>query len=105
MPSVVISEVDGIGSMESYEEDNVRSVRKLRQFNHSAKIRGCLCITQATKLFLLVTANLLKLASDKPPCKEMSAWFHVLFGAVGYIRPNPKLSTRSIHLMNVHSWL
>ena len=90
MTEVVIDEDDGIGTMESNEEDSVRSFMEVLQFNHFTKIRGCL-FTQATLIFILVIASLLKLTLDRPPCEEMSVWFSLLFGAVGYILPNPKL--------------
>ena len=50
-----------------------------------------LCVTQTTLIFILVNASLLKLTLDRPPCEEMAVWFSLLFEAVGYILPNPKL--------------
>ena len=90
MTEVVIDEDDGIGTMESIEEDSVRSLWK---FCNSITLPRAEVVffTQATLIFILVIASLLKLTLDRPPCKEISVWFSLLFGAVGYILPNPKL--------------
>ena len=90
MTEVVIDEDDGIGTMESNEEDSVRSLWK---FCNSITLprSEVVFFTQATLIFILVIASLLKLTLDRPPCGEMSVWFSLLFGAVGYILPNPKL--------------
>ena len=90
MTEVVIAEDDGIGSMESNEE----SVRSLWKFCNSITLprSEVVFFTQATLIFILVIASLLKkLTLDRPPCEEMSVWFSLLFGAVVYILPNPKL--------------
>ena len=90
MTEVVIDEDDGIGSMESNEEESVRSLWK---FCNSITLprSEVVFFNQATLIFILVIASLLKLTLDRPPCEEMSVWFSLLFGAVGYILPNPKL--------------
>ena len=89
MTEVVIAEDDGIVSMESNEEDSVRSLWK---FCNSITLprSEVVFFTQATLIFILVIASLSKLTLDRPPC-EMSVWFSLLFEAVGYILPNPKL--------------
>ena len=104
MTEVVIAEDDGIGSMESNEENSVRSLWK---FCNSITLprSEVVFFTQATLIFILVIASLLKLTLDRPPCEEMSVWFSLLFGAVGYILPNPKLRTKSFSPMIVYSWL
>ena len=90
MSEVVIAEDDGIGSMESNEENSVKSLWK---FCNSITLprSEVVFFTQATLIFILVIASLLKLTLDRPPCEEMSVGFSLLFGAVGYILPNPKL--------------
>ena len=74
MTEVVITEDDGIGSMESNEEDSVRSLWK---FCNSTTLPRSYVVffTQATLIFILVIASLLKLTLDRPPCEEMSVWF------------------------------
>ena len=89
MTEVVIAEDDGIGSMESNEEDSVGSLWKF--CNSITLPRSEVFFTQATLVFILVIASLLKHTLDRPPCEEMLVWFSLLFGAVGYILPNPKL--------------
>ena len=90
MTEEVIDEDDGIGTMESNEEDSVRS---LWTFRNSITLprSEVVFFTQATLIFNLVIVSLLKLTLDRPPCEEMSVWFSQLIGAVGYILPNPKL--------------
>ena len=90
MTEVDIAEDDGICSMESNEEDSVRSLWK---FCSSITLprSEVVFFTQATLIFSLVIANLLKLTVDRPQCEELSVWFSLLFRAVGYILPNPKL--------------
>ena len=87
---VVIDEDDGIGTMESNEEDSVMSWWK---FCNSITLprSEVVFFTQATQSFILVIASLLKVTLERPPCEEMSVWVSLLLGAVGYILPNPKL--------------
>ena len=89
MTEVVIAGDDGIGSMESTED----SIRSLWMFCNSITLprSEVVFFTQATLIFILVIASLLKLTLDRPPCEEMSVWLSLLFEAVGYILPNPKL--------------
>ena len=90
MTEVVIAGDDGIRSMESHEEDSVRSLWK---FCNSITLprSEVVFFTQATQIVVLVTASLLKLTPDRPPCEGISEWLSLSFGAVGYILPNPKL--------------
>ena len=78
MTEVVIAEDDGIGTLESNEEDIVRS---LWNFCNS------ITLPRSEVLSLLLRQHhfsfLLKLTLDRPPCEELS----VLFEAVGYILP------------------
>ena len=90
MTEVAIDEDDGIGTMESNEEDSVRSLWKFCNSITLPRLE-VVFFTQATLIFILVIASLLKLTLDRPPCEEMSMWFSLLFGAVVYILPNPKL--------------
>ena len=80
MTEVVIAEGDGIGSMESNEEDNIRSLWK---FCNSINLPTSKVVffTQSTLIFILVFASLLELTLNRPPCKEMSVWSSLLFGA------------------------
>ena len=84
----VDAEDDGIGSMESNKEDSVRSLWK---FCNSIFLprSEVVFFTQATLIFFLVIADLLKLTLDRPK-EKISVWFSLSFGAVGYILPNPK---------------
>ena len=90
MTDIVIAEDDGIGSMGSNEENSVRSLWK---FCNSITLprSEVVFFTQALLIFILVVASLLKLTLDRPLYEEMSVWFSLLFGAVGFILPNPKL--------------
>ena len=90
MTEVVIAEDDGMGSTESNEEESVRSLWKFC-YSITLPISEVVFFTQATLIFILLIASLLKLTLDRPPCEEMSVWFSLLFGAVSYILPNPKL--------------
>ena len=68
MTEVLIAKDDGIGSMESNEED---SVRFLWKFCNSIVLprSNVVFFTQATLVFILVIASLLKLTLDRPPCE------------------------------------
>ena len=81
MTEVIIAEDDGIGSMESKEEDSVRSLWKFCDSITLPRPKVVL-FTQATLIFILVIASLLKLTLDRLPCEEMSVWFSLLFGAL-----------------------
>ena len=102
MTEVVIAENNGIGSMESIEEDSVMSLWK---FCNSITLprSEVVFFTQATLTLILVFVSLLKLTLDRPPCEEMSVWFSLLSVALAYILPNPKLRTRSFSPMIVYS--
>ena len=90
MTEVVIAEDAGMSSIESNQEESVRSLWK---FCNSITLprSEVVFFTQATLVFILVIASLLKRTLDRPPCEEMSVWFPLLYGAVGYILTNPKL--------------
>ena len=84
MTEVSIVEDDGIGTMESNKEDSVKSLWKF--CNTITLPRSEVAFfTQAILIFILVIASLLKLTLDGPPSEEMSVWFPLLFGAIGYI--------------------
>jgi len=84
-----IDVADGLETIESNVDESVKSWK----FCNSVSLprSEVVFFTQAALIFVLVIASLLKLTLDKPPCEEMSVWFSLLFGAVGYILPNPKL--------------
>ena len=90
MTEVFIAEDDSVGIMESNAEESVRALWK---FCNSITLprSEVVFFTQATLIFILVVASLLKFTLERPPYEETSVWFSVLFGAGGYILPNPKL--------------
>ena len=90
MSEVVIAEDDGIGNMESNEENSVMSLWKY--CNPITLPRSeVVFFSQATLIFILLIASLLKLTLDRQPSKKRSMWFSLIFGAVGYFLRNPKL--------------
>ena len=90
MTEVVIAEDDAKGSMESNEDESVRSLWK---FCNSIILPRSKVVffTQATLIFILVNASLLTLILDRQPGEEYLVWFSLIFGASGYILANPKL--------------
>ena len=89
MTEQTIDVSDGLETIGTNIDDSVRTWK----FCNSVSLprSEVVFFTQATLIFVLVVTSLLKLTLDKPPCEEMSVWFSLIFGAVGYILPNPKL--------------
>ena len=45
-------------------------------------------------ILILITLCIIKLTVLKPTCEETSIWISILSSLVGYILPNPRLSTK-----------
>ena len=48
-------------------------------------------VAQMVVILILLTFCSLKLSFTKLRCEEMSVWFSILSGLVGYILPNPRI--------------
>ena len=48
-------------------------------------------VAQMVVILILLLFCILKLSFTKLSCEEMSVWFSILSGLVGYVLPNPRI--------------
>ena len=63
-------------------------------YNETNSGKKIIFVAQMVVILILLTFCTLKLSVTKLSCQEISVWFSILSGLVGYILPNPRIGIK-----------